>query len=128
MLQVSPEVSFQNEAFKAFKTLMKQGKNSAAANSFRGRQENKGKQKNPLCCSLTFAKGSVPGSLISPHLKTAELFFWSWEAEIVITQSITKFTALRSPPATAPSPTAGGLNSASWRPSHSSHHILPTRI
>lgn len=98
MLQVRREVSFQNEAFKAFKTLMKQGKNSAAANGFRKRQENKGKQKNPLCFSLTFAKGSVPGSLISPHLKTTELFFWSWEAEIVTTQSITKLTALRLPP------------------------------
>jgi len=45
---VSREVSFQNEAFKAFKTLMKQGKNSIPANGFRNRQENTGKQKNPL--------------------------------------------------------------------------------
>lgn len=126
MLQASPEVSFQNEAFKAFKTLIKQGKNSAAANGFRECQENKGKQKNPLCCSLTFAKGSVPGSLISPHLKTTELFFWSWEAEIVTTQSITKLTALSSLPVTPTSSTVGVLNSASWLRSHLSHHTLPT--
>lgn len=126
MLQVCPEVSFQNEAFKAFKTLMKQGKNFAAANGFREHQENKDKRKNPLCCLLTFAKGSVAGSLISPHLKTTELFFWSWEAEIVTTQSITKLAALSSLPVTPTSPTVGVLNSASWLHSHSSQHTLPT--
>lgn len=86
-LQVSREVSFQNEAFKAFKTLMKQGKNSTPAKGFGNCQENKGKQKNQnLCFLLTSANEPVLHSLITPHLKTTELFFyWRWKAETMAT-------------------------------------------
>lgn len=85
MLQASTELSFQKEAFKAFKTLMKQGNNSAPANGFRNHQENKSKQKKPHC-SLTFANESVLHGLITPHLKTTERFLeWRWEAEIATT-------------------------------------------
>lgn len=127
---MSREISFQNEAFKAFKTLMKQGKNSTAANSFRNRQENKGKQKTPLVladiCRLVCAtqfNHPLPQNhrafLLEEMGNRNRDHIWTFPKS-------QPFGLLRSLPVTPTSSTVWVLYLALWLDSHSSHHILPT--